>query len=76
MNMYLHVVYMHVIAGNPQVLTDSSDPRLLKHKPLPAHMPIARWGSDYLANFMSPSDFVYERGAWKGAPHPELFMKV
>ena len=68
-------IYMYaccVVAGRPQVLTDSSDPRLLKHKPLPK----ARWGSEYSANFMSPLDFVYERGVWKGAPHLELFMKV
>ena len=67
---------VHVVAGSPQVLTDSSDPRLLKHKPLPVHMPIANWGSEYSANFMSPSDFSYEGGVWKGAPRPDLFMKV
>lgn len=72
----IHVIYMYVVAGSPQVLTDTSDPWLLKHKPLPTHMPIARWGSEYSANFMSPSDFVYERGVWKGAPHSGLFMKV
>ena len=69
-------VYKCIVAGSPQVLTDSSDPRLLKHKPLPVHMPITRWGSEYSANFMSPLDFSYEGGVWKGAPRPDLFMKV
>ena len=65
-----------LVAGSPQVLVDSSDPRLLKHKPLPTHIPIAGWGSEYSANFMSPTNFDYERGVWKGAPHPQLYMKV
>lgn len=71
----LHCI-VHVVAGSPQILKDSSDPRLLKHKPLPVHMPIARWGSEYSTNFSSPSDFSYEGGVWKGAPHPDLFVKV
>ena len=70
---HTHIV---TVADSPQILTDSTDPRLLKHKPLPTHVPIAKWGSEYSANFVSPVDIDYEGGAWKGAPRPDLYMKV
>lgn len=34
------------------------------------------WSSEYDANFVVPSTLTYRKGAWIGAPHPDLYAPV
>ena len=61
---------MTIPAGVPRVLTDSSDPRLLKHSPLPINGKM-RLLSDYQANYVSPTDCDFAEGVWKGVSPTE-----
>ena len=62
--------------GGPPVLTDPSDPRLLKHSP-PPHagdvVPQDRWVTQYNLHYgRGPSEYSYQRGAFKLKEHRDI----
>ncbi len=66
----------------PRALTDSSDPRLLKHSPLPistaltSSLPTGDWTTNYRANYTSPSDSEFVGGAAHSSPQLERRTRV